>query len=390
MDELQDIFVPSLTPHEAVIDPGTRSLPIADISLWPLGAIPTVFTFPGRLDEERLTRAISLLSSIYPSICGRYERHASVNADSADGGYDFSFNLTQSPIPFAIQRPISSEVEVEVEVNDSYFPFPDNSVVQHSLEPYIPPLNPQFGVANSGAPLFAVRLTYLPGPAGGCVLGTNWGHVLGDGQACLNAHKWLESFYLHGESALQEDVRLRLRNGLEIPSYLPHVLLPPHDPSLGPSLRSKEVEGVDVTEMMDRYTKAGEDTAKISVIFTQYEIDELRAKVLDLEEAGADTHPEGQVGGKTKIKLSDQDLLSGWWVDLHRRAGMRVDEATYTCNYRTFCRDHPAFPANLSSLVANVAQMRHFELPPAPTEQDSTPSSPGYRAIFDIARCIRE
>jgi hypothetical protein len=51
--------------------------------------------------------------------------------------------------------------------------------------------------------------------------------------------------------------------------------------------------------------------------------------------------------------------------------------------YRSFHKDHPAFPRNLSTLAANVSQMRKIPLPPR-----SGTATPGGR-VSTIARTIR-
>lgn len=51
---------------------GTASLPIHPISLWPVGAIPSVLVFPGTLDIARLKNGIAQIAAIWPNICGRY------------------------------------------------------------------------------------------------------------------------------------------------------------------------------------------------------------------------------------------------------------------------------------------------------------------------------
>nr|XP_019007344.1 uncharacterized protein I206_07910 [Kwoniella pini CBS 10737]OCF46125.1 hypothetical protein I206_07910 [Kwoniella pini CBS 10737] len=66
--------------------------------------------------------------------------------------------------------------------------FRDTHVIRSSLDLFVPVLNSKYAIANSDCPLFALRLPSLLSAYS--VLGTDWAHILGDGTtACLFAHK---------------------------------------------------------------------------------------------------------------------------------------------------------------------------------------------------------
>ncbi|ODN93535.1 hypothetical protein L198_05400 [Cryptococcus wingfieldii CBS 7118] len=126
----------------------TTTIPIADVSLWAVGAVQSVLCFEGALDEKRLRKAVGLLSGVWPTLAGRYER----------------LRLTSSLIPF------------ETPTIESDQAFPDKHVVQPTLSPFLPPLGKNYHLPNTDAHLFSVRLTTLL-PSGKSVLGVETSHV---------------------------------------------------------------------------------------------------------------------------------------------------------------------------------------------------------------------
>lgn len=95
-------------------------------------------------------------------------------------------------------------------------------MIQPSLDPFLPSLDPTRLNSPSTDPLGALlslQLTSLTDEAGGekTALGVNWGHVLGDGHACVEFIRALGRAY-ELDGALGEGERER-------PNFGPHVRL---------------------------------------------------------------------------------------------------------------------------------------------------------------------
>ncbi|ODO00074.1 hypothetical protein I350_06699 [Cryptococcus amylolentus CBS 6273] len=337
-------YIPCSPITTPTLSPDTTAIPIADVSLWAVGAVQSVLCFEGALDEERLRKAVGLLSGVWPTLAGRYER-----VKKGDD-YEFSLRLTSSPIPFETQTIESDQA------------FPDKHVVQPTLSPFLPPLGKNYQLPNTDAHLFSVRLTTLL-PSGKSVLGIETSHVFIDGETKRKLLKMLDAFYVHGEAARENMVELA---GYDLPTFFPHVgPLPAYDPSwnLGVGRTNK---GHDLSECVKQYTAAITQSVQTVVELHRSEIKLLRDQYQ--QEAG--------------LKLSEQDALSAWWIYLIKKVGVEdVNTVIYICNYRSFSPGHPSFPPNLSTLASNVAQMRHIPIPPT----SSPSSSPAL-----VAKAIRE
>ncbi|WVQ73509.1 hypothetical protein IAR50_003081 [Cryptococcus sp. DSM 104548] len=333
-------YIPCSPINTPTLPPGTTSIPIADVSLWPVGAVQSILCFEGALDEERLRRAVELLSGVWPTLAGRYER------TKEGDDYEFAIRLTSSPIPF------------ETQTIDADQAFPDKHVVQPSLDPFLPPLGKDYHVPNTDAHLFAVRLTTLL-PSGKSVLGVETSHVFIDGETKRKLLKVLDAFYVHGEAARDNMLELA---GYDLPTFFPHVgPLPAYDSSWNLPV-GRTNKGHDFSECIKQYTAAITQSVQVVVELHRSEIKLLRDRY------------QQEVG----VKLSEQDALSAWWIYLMGKLGVDdVDTVIYICNYRSFSPSHPSFPPNLSTLASNVAQMRHMPIPPS--------SSPAL-----VAKAIRE
>ncbi|KAL1413217.1 hypothetical protein Q8F55_000970 [Vanrija albida] len=310
-------------------------LPVAAISTWPVGAVVSVLAFPTALDSERLQNAVATAASYWPSVAGRYVK-------ATTPGYDFAIAVTQSPIPYSTQTV------------DAEYPFADKRVVQPDLGSYLPPLAPDFFVAGADAPLLTVRLSTLS--SGGSVLGINGAHILGDAKTFSRFIEDVSLFYNLPSVGL---------DGPDLPTFTPHVNIPHSTPGVREQFEFFGVNPVPLDAMMKGYAEAEAQSEAITVILTQDELKHITAVRLPGE------------------NVSDQDLLSGWWVSVLERAGQQFTDMVYTVNYRGMHKDHPAFPPNLGTLAANVAQMRKFALPAKAADASST------KRTAAIARVVR-
>ncbi|ODN74173.1 hypothetical protein, variant [Cryptococcus amylolentus CBS 6039] len=172
---------PISTPH---VPSGTTEIPLGDNSLTAYLTVSSVLAFDGALDESKLVKAITLLSGAWPTLAGRF-KSVGEGADTK-----FSIELTSSPVPFETQS---------IERDQT---FPDKLVIQPTINPYIPPLDPSVRFPNTDNHLFSVRLTTLL-PSNKSVLGVQVSHLGMDGTMGRYLVKLLDALYTHGEAALQ-------------------------------------------------------------------------------------------------------------------------------------------------------------------------------------------
>ncbi|WRT70679.1 uncharacterized protein IL334_007677 [Kwoniella shivajii] len=368
------ILIKPLSPHPSVIPNGITLVPIPGVCIWPLGDIPAVYVFPGQINVERLKNAIALLSSIYPSICGRFVSRRKIDKE----GYDFYYDLTQSLIPLSIRHLTQTQTQQDDDDERSKYPsnvFKDRSIIQDSLEPFLHPLGKDYIIPNSDAYLFSIRLTYLSN-YGRSVLGLNHSHIIGDGQTSLNLLHCLEKLYIHGDERCLESNSgtITTIKNLELPTFFYDVDLPPYDPKW--NLRKKEVIGHPVPELIETYKRNAQGLERLNVILSQDEINKLKSQVLEFSLDHDFDDDDGGLGGTKKIKLSDQDIISGWWIDLHNRTGQDIGGVTYVINWRDYIRP------NLSAAAGNIGLMHHFTLP--------TCDARSLKDIYRISKTIRK
>ncbi|TYJ54509.1 hypothetical protein B9479_004833 [Cryptococcus floricola] len=334
---------PILSPN---LPPTTTSVPLADASLIPIGVVQTVLCFDGALDEGRLKTAVHLLSGVWPTLAGRYERR------KVGEEYEFAIKLTASPIPFETQTLTLAQ------------PFPTTHVVQPSPDPFLPPLGANCHLPNHPhAHIFAIRLTSLL-PSGTSVLGLQASHLI-DGEGKRQLLKMLDAFYTHGEAAREKMYALA---GCVLPTFLPHVgPLPPYDPTWNHPVERKG-HCHDLAGMISMFIAATAQSVPVVIELYRSELAFLREKY------------QHDIG----VKLSEQDALSAWWITLLRKVGVDVHRVMYTCNYRNFSPSHPSFPATLPSLALNAVLSFHIPIPSS-SPLCSTPATPA-----EVAKAIRE
>lgn len=147
-----------------------------------------------------------------------------------------------------------------------------------------------------------MRLTTLA--SGGSALGVNWSHLLGDGAAC---HRFLEDvslFYNMPTADLDEDM----------PTLSPHVRLPPYNEEIERDFGYQMLTPHPREEVMKGYMRQGEQSHKFTEFLSPDDIKHLT----QLRTPGE--------------RLSDSDLIAGWWVSVLERAGQRVDSLVQTIN----------------------------------------------------------
>jgi hypothetical protein len=74
MSSITRRLIPSRPPDNPNLPAGAERITIAPISLWPISIIPSVHTFPGHIDIDRLEEAISTVTALWPTVAGRYVR----------------------------------------------------------------------------------------------------------------------------------------------------------------------------------------------------------------------------------------------------------------------------------------------------------------------------
>ncbi|ORY88971.1 hypothetical protein BCR35DRAFT_189644 [Leucosporidium creatinivorum] len=353
---------PSLAPSEQLFIPPPPSLlasntpnkiPLSPITLWPIGTIPSVHVFPGKLDLKRLKRAVREVAELYPVVCGR------LRWDEKEEG-EWWIDLTQpSSIPLTLSTSPSTRA------------FPTPSVLQPSLSPYSPPLDPTQLNTSSTDPLgvlLSLQLTYLPNHTDGekSVLGLNWGHVLGDGASFCEFVKRLGRAYERdGASASEEGEEKK-------PNFGPHVVL--REPS--EEVLNKWESGLlwptfPIEEGWEKYTSSAASTEVVQLVFSHDEI-----KLL-----------QSLARGKGEDEwVSEQDAMSSYFVNLLRLCGEEVESVVNSVNYRTFFPSQPSFPPTLPDLVANVAQMLSQPLPSPTTPVSLAPIALSIRSGLTAIR----
>ncbi|BEJ12478.1 hypothetical protein CspHIS471_0209380 [Cutaneotrichosporon sp. HIS471] len=315
---------------------GQQEVPVAPISCWNIGFVTSVLAFPTALDEERLKKAFATAASFWPVVCGRFVK------SSTPSFPEFAISLTESPIPFSTQT------------TEDEYPYPTKNVIQESLGSYAPPLRDDFFVPGADAPQVAVRLSTLAN--GNSVLGINWGHVLGDAAAFSRFLEDVSLFYNMGRFADLGD---------DMPTFAPHVTIPLAGEKTLKDYHLDLLEPMGVPEVFKGYSDATTAGEFFTVRLSRRELAHITAS---------------RTAGE---HCSDGDMLSGWWIGVLERAGRRVDRAVQTINYRSWHQGDRAFPRNLATLVANVAQMREIPVP-SPTQGQK----PAIRART-VARAIR-
>ncbi|ODN93538.1 hypothetical protein L198_05403 [Cryptococcus wingfieldii CBS 7118] len=155
--DLKTILIPCApisTPH---VPSGTTEIPLGDNSLTAYLTVSSVLAFDGALD----TRA---------------------NCVGEGADTKFSIELTSSPIPFETQT---------IERDQT---FPDKLVIQPTVNPYMPPLDPNVRFPNNDNHLFSVRLTTLL-PSNKSVLGAQVSHLGMDRTMGRHLVKLLDALY---------------------------------------------------------------------------------------------------------------------------------------------------------------------------------------------------
>lgn len=186
------------------------------------------------------------------------------------------------------------------------YPYPDTNVVQPGIGPYAASLPQNFHLPDSDSSLFALRLTTLL-PSGRSVLGVTVSHVFADGATGNRILHHLSHFYHHGTALSPES----------LPTFFPHIHLPNYPPShqvIEENLVGQVVPR-DLSEVHAGYTGGAVGSEQTTVRLSRKELAMIRG------------------GSGSTQKLSDQDLLSGWWITLLERIGeQKIDRIIYTIN----------------------------------------------------------
>jgi hypothetical protein len=226
--------------------------------------------------------------------------------------------------------------------------FPTSTVVQPSLDPYTSALPPSFGKPDTDSPLLSIRVTTLL-PSRSTVIGVIFGHILGDGSSGNLYLSHLSHFYEHGPEAVLEPS--------EYPSFFPHIDLPVYPPpaEVLAEYDSGQIRPREISEMMAGYGGAAEKYEAVTLTLRRAELRALHCMVSD------------RAGGS---RLSEQDVLSGWWLSLLRRTGENVEKMVYTVNVGTA---HPLPREAVRKDLTRCLVSRHGRDPPWLPTQPSHP-----------------
>jgi hypothetical protein len=196
----------------------------------------------------------------------------------------------------------------------------DSAVIVKTTLPFTTSLHKNNHLPEGDSPLVTVRLTTLL-PSGRSVLGLVFDHVIFDGYLALRFSTHLSHFYV--DPAYVPPTH-------EHPSFYPHLLLPkfPPDEDSNVVKIARELSLLNSRDRMegdvdwDEFFK-GANMA--SLYLSQSDIDCLVTEVKARD-------PALSSGGE---RLSEQDILSGWWVCLLERSGQPITHITYILNVST-------------------------------------------------------
>ncbi|ODN74150.1 hypothetical protein L202_07601 [Cryptococcus amylolentus CBS 6039] len=340
-----------------------QRIPVSDLGLMAYLTVPAVLVFDGLIDDTRLVRAIELLTGVWPTLAGRYKSVGEGDKTK------FSIELTNSPIPF------------ETQTLERDRAFPDDYVLQPTLDPYLPPMGSNIRYPNTDNYLFAVRLTTLV-PANKSVLGIQLCHLATDATVGRNLLKLFDALYTLGEAALDSsDPKVMM------PTFFPVSGVEPL-PASDHNLTDDEVFGFPskpFRKSIQSYVADATTSSRVALRFTKSELQALRDQYqLDFA-----------------VKLSTQDALSAWWVSLLNNVGVNVETLVYLLEPTVPQMVHrpsllpsqpslptfppnlpsqpflPTFPPNLPSLAAVVLSVTPIDI--------SAVKTPGR-----VAQAIRE
>ena len=241
--------------------------------------------------------------------------------------------LTNSPIP----------LEIETIQDETDYPLPNTNVVQPSLEGYITPLELTYPIPDSDTPLTTFKLTHVNGRS---VLGVCSSHGIIDGFGANRLLHDLSRLYTHPESVL--DVVPTFGPSLDVTSLASGSVSGAKGPKnvagdeddnggLGPKGK-KNVEWYEPIEISDMFMELGQSSMEsecINLILTREEIDALKRFLMGQKgvlPAGLQNEDVNLGGNGTATWLSDQDVLSAWWISLLTRIGEKVDGVWYAVN----------------------------------------------------------
>jgi hypothetical protein len=190
--------------------------------------------------------------------------------------------------------------------------FTTNDVIQPSLQPFLPTIQGDSWLPNTDSPLLTLRLTTLL-PSRRSVLGITWSHILGDAATCHAFITLLSKLYVGGPD-------LQLQPG-DYPNFGPHVDFPIYPP------QKEVVDRYDIpqtrprsmSEMKEAFSRDGASSQMVVISLSRKEMAEMKKECQAV----------------TQDRLSDQDILSGWWIWLLERLGETIERVVYAINVST-------------------------------------------------------
>lgn len=185
-----------------------RRIELSGLDLWLLLRIDNVFVYPGEINLDRLTDALSRTLSIWSLVAGQ--------GFQENDRYFIIMSDHSIPVTFVRNEEISSwslDSTVVVEMMDNPLKNFIDEVQTMKLFDQV-----------SNEPLLRIKLTQLV-QSNEWILGMSWAHVLGDADSCLQFSKTLSRFYQQLEPSMPSPIferRIWFEEEND-PSFLPYM-----------------------------------------------------------------------------------------------------------------------------------------------------------------------
>lgn len=162
---------------------------------------------------------------------------------------------------------------------------------------------------NTDTPLLTIRLTTLL-PSNRAVLGFQWSHIIGDASACHRFISLLSLLYEQGDNLIIPLERY--------PNFGPHVKLPSDSPT------REAVSKYDITQYLPR---------KMDTAIQAYRHDADKSEAVTVELSRAELGIlKVECQALSKAKLSDQDVISAWWMRILQEVDVDIKRVIYATN----------------------------------------------------------
>ncbi|KXS13599.1 hypothetical protein M427DRAFT_71197 [Gonapodya prolifera JEL478] len=316
------LILPIIIPDDT--RPSGFLYPLVDINLVLKAQVSYLLVFRGvRLDVGRLEQAIAVAAGRVRAACGRLVKW------EESGRKEFGIRFTDSPVPFIICIPSSPP------------PLPNLDVVQEDITAWTPHVD--HSTPGEDRAMVELKLTRVgvgeSGDGVADVLGVAFHHVVGD------AH--LMSQFNHLVSLVYTSLPNTPINSLQLPRFTtdlatfrtPTASELAHGPLTHPTAPSTR-EAAELADRMMHEAGAAESEAVV-IRVTPAQLDALQAVVAS------------RCNG---VRVSKQDALTAWFVELVRSTGAVVNRVVMMVNFRSFHQLSRTLPHPLTYCLANTFQ----------------------------------